>query len=258
MTLVQQKTLMETIFQRKSVREFQMETLDEKFLKSIETYFTTLLPLQKEQSSKIVIIDAVHQVNEKKGMFHIKAPYYLAFYTKKTEDYMLNAGYLMEQMLLYLSSKGLGTCFVASDCLARPKEEDKEVYVIALAFGFPVNSRKVHFKIPKLPVKEICVFKEEVDTTIKAMVDAVRKAPSSLNSQPWRLVAYNNRIHLFAKSEKYSMSRKWRMFNMGIALAHILMIAEDLWIDATVSQLPDIANKDFQNNEYVTSVLLNR
>ena len=61
-----------------------------------------------------------------------KVPYYFLFYAKKTEDYLLNAGYLLEQIVLYMTTKGLGTCYLG---MKNFKSEDEFEPIIAVAFG---------------------------------------------------------------------------------------------------------------------------
>ena len=70
------------------------------------------------------------------GPFAVRAPYYISLSSEKKDDYLLNAGYIMQQLSLYIESKGLGTCFMGG---ASPgwglKNTMRFDYVISLAFG---------------------------------------------------------------------------------------------------------------------------
>ena len=57
------------------------------------------------------------------SMFSVKAPYYMAFYSEESERYLMNVGYIMEQMVLYLCSIGLGTCFIGSNRVKKAELE---------------------------------------------------------------------------------------------------------------------------------------
>ena len=52
------------------------------------------------------IIDALSQETKVRGLFRVKAPYYLVFFSEPGEEAEKNAGYLMEQLVLYLTEKG--------------------------------------------------------------------------------------------------------------------------------------------------------
>ena len=44
-------------------------------------------------------------------------------------------------------------------------------------------------------------------------------APSSMNNQPWRFVAYKNRIHVFAKElNKVKLSSRMKLIDIGVAM----------------------------------------
>ncbi len=65
-----------------------------------------------------------------------QGPYYLALYTTEQEKCMMNAGYIMQQMVLYLCSHGLGSCYVGMKVMkpSMRKRNDKTL-VCLVAFG---------------------------------------------------------------------------------------------------------------------------
>lgn len=73
-----------------------------------------------------------------KGLFRVDAPYYVALYSEICEDYRKNAGCLMEQLSLYLFTKGIGSCYQGGAKLKTDIEKDLELVMI-MAFGYPAE-----------------------------------------------------------------------------------------------------------------------
>lgn len=48
---------------------------------------------------------------EVKGMLKIDAPHFLVFFSEPEEGYLVNAGFMLQQLDLYLSAKGIGSCY---------------------------------------------------------------------------------------------------------------------------------------------------
>lgn len=61
-----------------------------------------------------MIFDNTKKKADVHGLWKVDAPYYLAIYSDQEEGCERNAGYLMEQMVLYMTAKGLGTCYLGS------------------------------------------------------------------------------------------------------------------------------------------------
>ncbi len=197
--------LYEAIFVRKSVRSYSMETLPPQILDKIWEHYQETPGLFSGISTDMAILDNRKGQERMLSLFSVKAPYYLAFYSEESERYLMNAGYLMEQMVLYLCSIGLGTCFIGSSKVRKGETEKNGKRLVGLiAFG---KSRGSHTRkqseAKRLPLDELCVFKEVPRQWMNQILEAARLAPSTLNSQPWRFVVYDNRIHIFSK--KYSV-----------------------------------------------------
>ncbi len=58
------------------------------------------------------------------------------FYSEEKEGYMMNAGYVLEPVLLYMTGKGLGTCYLGSTRIPGAEPAVMKA-AIAVAFGYP-------------------------------------------------------------------------------------------------------------------------
>ncbi len=252
--------MFDVIFTRRSIRSFLMEKVEWETIADILAFANKLPMLTPGISVEFKLVSNIEKNQGFSGPFAVTAPYYICISSEEKEDYLLNAGYLIQQLNLYIESKGLGACFVGYASPGRGlKSTMKYEYVTALAFGKtnqPLFRDSANAK--RLPEKDTVVYKEEVTPDIKKLISAARLAPSSYNIQPWRFVVYKNRIHIFAKKNNLIARAldKFKMVDMGIMLANLLLTAEELWIDVTLSKSDAVKNKTLKNNEYVTTILI--
>ncbi|HHT87709.1 MAG TPA: hypothetical protein GX002_01675 [Clostridiales bacterium] len=250
----------DTIFSRKSIRKFYYETIEWETLDDILKFADSLSMLTQGIKVEFKLISNIERNQGFNGPFAVRAPYYISLSSEKKDDYLLNAGYIMQQLSLYIESKGLGTCFMGG---ASPgwglKNTMRFDYVISLAFGKSKEPLyRESFLAKRYPESELVVYKEEVSSDIRKMLEAARLAPSSLNNQPWRFVVYKNRIHIFAKKNPWIARPldKLKMIDMGIMLANLMIAAEELWIDVKLTKSEALMNKSFEKNDYILTVLI--
>ena len=250
--------LYEAIFVRKSVRSYQMETLPPQTLDKIWEHYQETPGLFSGIATDMAILDNRKGQEKMLSLFSVKAPYYLAFYSEESERYLMNAGYLMEQMVLYMCSIGLGTCFIGSSKVRKGENEKNGKRLVGLiAFGKSKGAyTRKQSEAKRLPLEELCVFKEVPRQWMNQILEAARLAPSSLNSQPWRFVVYDNRIHIFSKKYSVEKLKKWDEVNFGIMFANMMVVAEEIWLDVDLIRLGAISQKNFPNNQYVLSAIL--
>lgn len=250
----------EAIFVRKSVKKFVMEELEQTILDQILQFATDLPLVMDDAKVEFTIVNHLESETANSKLLTVKAPYYFVVACDNEPDQLLNAGFLMEQITLYIASRNLGTGVLSHMHLKTEMIEGLEhAPVLALAFGRTKeimyhDNRKLH----RLPEKEIVVYKTDVKTDVKLMVKAARLAPSYLNTQPWRLVAYENRIHVFCKKNVFvsDLMNEKKLLDVGVMVANMMLVAEELWIDVQVEKLENISNKFFKNNKYMFTVIV--
>ena len=248
----------EAIFVRKSVRSYTMDALNTQIFEGIRTYYEEIRDLFGGIATELEVLDNRQGQYKRLSTFAVKAPYYLALYSEEKDRAQMNAGYLMEQLVLYLCSKGIGTCFVGSMLVKRSQQRRGDKKLMALvAFGKSKGSpTRKPIEAKRLDLKELCVYKEVPRQWMKQLLEAARLAPSSMNSQPWRFVVYDSRIHIFSKKRSMERLGKWDELNFGIMFAHMMVVAEELWLDVDLIRLEEISQKNFPNNQYVLSAIL--
>lgn len=253
--------LYEGIYQRYSVRSFKQEPVDEQILKGLQTFIEELEPLFGGIQVNISMVNSLNKKIKTRGIANFSAPYYIVVYSAQSEKSDMNAGYIMEQMVLYLFTHGIASCYLGMASIKNKAMEDMGMYpAIMIGFGKPKKPLEFREREPKrLPLDNLCSYKEEPKSTTKGLMDAARMAPSAFNSQPWRFVVYKKRFHVFSKKPVVNHSKLGQAneVNFGIMLAHVMIAAEHFWVDVDLIKLNNITHKSIPNNQYVISVLLN-
>ena len=250
--------LYEAIYNRKSVRKYTSERIPEAVLEKIKAFAGKAAALNDQLRVEVQIIDCTRKKPDLKGLWKVEAPYYLLFYSEQGKGYERNAGYMMEQLELYMAAKGIGSCYLGGSRMGVPLMDGMR-RVMVVAFGYPEG--KLYRDSPlakRLPLSELCVFKEEAGEQIKTVLKAARLAPSAMNTQPWRFIVYSNRIYIFSRKPALSvkMLDGMREISMGIMMSHIMLAAEELWLELITSTDEQYEGKNYKSGEYVATVTL--
>ena len=250
--------LYQMIFKRRSIRKFKNDLIPETLLNDILYFGTCIGRLRPEIELKFEIYENRDGNLPAKGLWSTKAPYYLVLYSEEKAGYLENAGYVLEPVLLYMAGKGLGSCYLGTTKVLKSGPAGMK-QVIAVAFGYPET---LLYRDPstakRLSLKELCVFKEEVEEPVKSVLKAARLAPSAMNLQPWRFIVYRDRIYVFSCKGRppFSFFAGMRNVSIGIMLSHLSVAAEEMWMNASFEQEEAMEKKDYKSGAYVATVYL--
>lgn len=250
--------LYEAIFVRRSVRNYLPDTLGPQMLQDILDEYDEVKGLFGGIETELVILDNRKGEYRLLSLLGIHAPYYLAIYSEEKDRAMMNAGYLMQQMSLYLCTRGLGSCFVGNPMMKKKyTRRDGKKLMAVLAFGKPKGAcTRKPVEAKRLSLSDLCVYKEMPRQWMKQLLEAARMSPSSMNSQPWRFVVFDSRIHIFSKKHSGGRMGKYEELNFGIMFANMMVAAEELWLDVDLIRLEEISQKNFLNSQYMLSAIL--
>jgi len=233
------------ISRRKSIRSFSTAPLEQSVLDDIQSFIGTVTPLFPAIRTFLEVVGKT----EVRGFALAAAPQYLVLYSERNPDADLNSGFILQQVDLYLSSRGLGSCWQG---LSRPAGQEAEglPYVIMLAFGTaaePVH-RSSAGEFHRKPLGEI-----SSGCAISRYGEAVRLAPSAMNKQPWFFCGDGKCCRAFSVQGKglISIGNGWRYIDLGIALCHLYLAATA--DGRKVSFRREDSIPDSSGNEYVLS-----
>lgn len=237
------KTLYETLFKRKSIRKYDMTPLDQNTISEITRYIKSINPIVPDIKTQIKIFDK----NDINSAMTVKAPNYIAFFSEPKDGYLLNAGFMLESLDIFLSAKGLGTCYQG---MASPKKEiingSNLQFVIILAFGKP-SEPIYRNNVLEFKRKDI-----ESITDSKALyniLEPVRLAPSSMNSQPWFFSGNEDKITAYCTKKMFL--KRLNKIDMGIAICFLDITTKNVGKRISVSFNKDA--KDITSGSYYTA-----
>ncbi len=203
---------------RRSVRAYRAEAIPAATLADLRAYMDKLVPLIPGAKVAGRIIPTSHGTFIQKW----KTPHFIVIFSESTDDGLINAGFMFQQLDLYAQSIGLGTCWVGLGSLndAEPIPEGMKVAVM-MAIGVPDG----------VPQRTPADFKRKAMTEITDQPDdrleALRLAPSATNSQPWFVTHEGDTLHLFREELGLIKQRthgRMNKIDMGIGLCHLYVM----------------------------------
>lgn len=232
---------------RMSVKAFCQEELNKELLDDLDIYISNL-------EGYIPDIDFNVEVIKTYGK-KMRAPYYAVLYSEEKEGCFINGGFIMEQIVLYLASRGIGTCYRMRPIGINAKDVVGRRYIIAIAFGIAKDEIYRNPELAKrIPMERLCVTKSAPTKDMMNILKIARLSPSSFNSQPWRFVITDSRIHIYKRESGTAITDHMSDIDVGVMLANIVVCAEELWVDISVKKLDELEEKKFARNVYVTTI----
>ena len=174
---------------------------------------------------------------------------YIAGKMKKVPHAEEAFGYAFEKVILYATSLGIGTTWIAGTMERKGFEEaidlkEDEVMPCVSPLGYP--AKKMSFRETmmrkgiradsRLPFEELFYENDFVhaygkeNSELNRLLEYVRFAPSAVNKQPWRIVLKDGYAHFYEKKDKgYTSKDNWdiQKIDMGIAMCHFALGLEE-------------------------------
>ena len=249
---------------RKSVREFQNKVVPFQLLEQVKTYYRkSARHLIPEIGTELYFFgtDAREALEGAAGYhkFLVGAPQYLVLLTGEHPQAYLNAGFIMEDMVLKLTDLGLDSCWVTftdSELVKDALGIESELKIAAIvAFGYGVKTTrrlrlniksmsnidiqaKRHYFEPKRSVSDLAHWgtwgsRDGLDKAIGFYDDmlwealyAASLAPSYLNRQAYGFLLNTGSVTLVARPDDYSVPID-EALSLGIVLHHFTVTAEN-------------------------------
>ena len=249
---------------RKSVREFRDEVVPFRLLERVkEHYHNNLHRLVPQIGTELYFFgtDAREALEGAAGYhkFLVGAPQYLVLLSEDHPQAGLNAGFIMEDLILKLTDLGLDSCWVTftdSELIKEVLGVDSDLQVAAIAaFGYGVKTtRRLRLNIksmsnidiiakrqyfePKVSVRELVHRgtwddRDGLDNAIGFYDDilweafyAASLAPSYLNRQAYGFLLKPGSVTLVSKPDDYNTAID-RDLSLGIVLHHFTVTAEN-------------------------------
>ena len=254
--------IIKTIQKRRSVRTYTGEPLRDEHVAHIKQYISQLqAPFGIKARIELVRVN----FNEKPvklgtygtiyGVSDIMALIYEKAFFAETA-----AAYMFEQVILYCTDLGLGTCWLADfnsriDLKKQIQLHPNEQLRIVSPVGYASDKKRFleqyviradNLHASRKPF-ETLFFDKNFDNPLTNAtagvflqpLEMVRLAPSANNKQEWRTLLEEQALHFYKKP--YPM---FDAIDMGIALCHFELTCKDLGIEGKFEILKDFPSND--------------
>jgi nitroreductase len=249
--MIENRNLYETIFKRKSIREYDLTPLDGHTLAEIMAHTSALKPLYDDIKIEMKLLSQ----KDVKGFFLAKAPHYLAVFSETKDGYLTNVGFMLQQMDLFFSANGIGSCWQG---MPKPTKEivnsSKLEFVILLAFGKPKERlhRESVWEFQRKPLGEITDIKGADE-----LLEPARLAPSAMNRQQWFFTGNASALHAYRVKSSFLtafMFERMSKISMGIAICHVWIAAKHFGKEVEFISDKEVQKTPPSGHEYVITI----
>ena len=280
---------LELIEKRNSIRDFLKKPVEPNNLDEITSFFNSAQKLF-DVNTQILIAADEDTTQRLSGVVGYRgnsfnAPAYIVILSKDKDNYLINAGFMAEHLILKIEEMGLSSCFLTSedsDMLKKVLLINSELAVAAvIAFGYgkkendttkldihspsnvSISSKSGHIA-PKIAVTTLAFdsdfntpynFDDEyADPVIADALYAASLSPSFLNHQNYRFVINGTHIYLFNQFDDV-VTKNDNLLGLGAAMLNFHMILSSKYSGIGNWSL-DVSNikNDFKNPSDYTLV----
>ncbi len=278
-----EKTLAAAIKKRTSIRTYEKRPLKNHDLDTIRSLLaeheTMIGPFKHSLKLHLITTENQEENDEKIGTYGFikNAPAFIAGVTENRFEALIDFGYIFERLILMLTDKGYGTCWLGGT-FKRSQfagyAENTGFIPAVTPVGYPAKTQSLKDKTIRLFAQsgkrkpfESLFFDQSFTTPLKRtkaprlapVFDLVQRGPSASNKQPWRFLSDGKNVHVFlAEDERYTkkLSYNIQALDIGIAMAHFeigLVTAGIVFKRFISEEIPDEGP-----NRYVLSYRLKR
>ena len=280
---------LELIEKRNSIRDFLKKPVEPNKLDEITSFFNSA-PKLFDVNTQILIAADEDTTQRLSGVVgysgnSFNAPAYIVILSEDKDNYLINAGFMAEHLILKIEEMGLSSCFLTSedsDMLKKVLLINSELAVAAvIAFGYgkkekdttkldihspsnvSISSKSGHIA-PKIAVATLAFdtnfntpynFDDEyADPVIADALYAASLSPSFLNHQNYRFVINGTHVYLFNRFDEV-VTKNDNLLGLGAAMLNFHMILSSKYSGIGNWSL-DVSNikTDFKNPSDYTLV----
>lgn len=246
---------------RRSVRRYTDQPISRSHMDAIKWFVTEISPLN-DIPFDIIFFENGKLISESfKGIANmyskVIAPHYIAITSKEAPGYLENVGFIGEQLVLKLTALGIGSCWLGRSIEQKYFNQISSIktnqsYVILISFGYAMEDLYPISKRNRLNIEDFV--QGDIKENFMPILNALRIAPSAVNSQPWRIFIEKNTMHLYMKTKNFITEKllaRMNLIDMGIGICHIIKCAEEIGFKTSIFKDTTLSKRDLK---YILSV----
>ncbi|WP_242953560.1 nitroreductase family protein [Clostridium merdae] len=240
-----------TVRARQSIRSYQETPIPAEVISKIRSYMEELTNPFSVEVSLHLLEKNVTSNGEKLGTYGVikGASHFIGASVAPCELGLEALGYSFEKLILYITSLGLGTCWLGgtfdrSAFSSAMKRNPDEFFPVISPFGYAQEKKRMLESMMRFVAKSdqrqewsALFFEEDFAHPLTQAaagdyafpLEMLRLAPSAVNKQPWRVVKSNGHFHFYKiHSEKESkLGIDIQRTDVGIAACHFHLSAQE-------------------------------
>lgn len=218
----------DAIVARRSVRRYTGQPLDEILIDGLAAFISGIKPLHDNIPVDILLFGAeeFHREFSRSAMYRA-TDYVVLRSAVNAQGYLQNVGFLGEQIVLWLTQKGIGTCWAGMPKQKTQPSRGELPYVISVEFGRGDNApfRRLPDEAPRKKLHEY-LLSEISRPAFLDVLEAGRLAPSAVNLQPVRFLTVEDDIFICRKKPPLGNAymNDLQQIDVGIAMANMYVM----------------------------------
>ena len=231
--------LFAAISRRKSCQRFREEELRAEDMDGLVDFLSALEAPEAEIDWNFDTLPYLDMMRICSTAPAVRAPVYLVLRAERKNFSLQNCGYLGELAVLWLTARGVATCWQGSAQVDPNADFHGSLpYVTCFAMGYGEDAFRAPEEQPERKEAEKVIFTRTPE--FAPILEAARIAPSSFNRQPWAFVSDDRkRLHLFRKKALLAnpVTEFHQCVDCGAALAHLEVAAKAAGFDPVFQRL---------------------
>ena len=220
----------DAIIARRSVRSYTGQPLDGLLIDSLAGFISDIRPLHDNIPVDVMLYEKedFHKEFGRSSMYRA-TDFVVIRSAMSVQGYLQNAGFIGEQITLWLTHKGIASCWAG---MAKQKSQPSRgelPYIISIEFGRGNNApfRRLAEEVPRKKLHEF-LLGEISRPEFLPVLEAGRLAPSAVNMQPVRFLTVDDAICICRKKPpvKYGYLEKIQQIDVGVAMANMYVMCD--------------------------------
>ena len=220
----------EAIVARRSVRSYTGEPLSPSLIDELAEFISGIKPLHDNIPVDIELYEAedFHRDFARSAMYR-GTDFVVLRSARNSQGYGQNVGFIGEMIALWLTHKGIASCWGGLAKQKTAPSRGQLPYMIAIEFGRGNNApfRRLPEEAPRKKLHEI-LLNEISRPEYLSIIEAGRLAPSAMNLQPVRYYTRDDGIYICRKSMplKNALIGDMQQIDVGIAMANMYVACD--------------------------------
>ena len=219
----------DAIVARRSVRSYTGQPLDELLIDRLAEFISGIRPLHDNTPVDIMLYESDDFHKEfGRSAFYRATDFVVLRSAESIGGYLENVGFIGQQIVLWLTHKGVGTCWSGLAKQKTPPSRGELPYIISIEFGRGNAPFRRHAEeVPRKKLHEF-LLGEISRPEFLPLLEAGRLAPSALNLQPVRFLTVDDCIHICRKKPPAGnrAMNVLQQIDTGIAMANMYVACD--------------------------------